>query len=546
MAYPVMGLVLALKDLPAIDWVIIAFYLVGVLAIGMIFSRFVHSSTDFLLAGKSLPFWAVGMSVVVSDIGAIDMMAGAGAAYRYGIAQANFDWLGSVPAMIIVAFVFVPLFWRSGVATLPAFLGRRYGNTVRNIQSVIWLGFLISMLAVMLWMSAKFLDTVLGLPTWQGVWLTVFIVGIYTVLGGLTAVVMTDVIQTVILFVGAGALLILSFWKIGGWDAMVTTVTERGPEFAQRFQLLLPNDAETPYPWSGIVFGLGIVLSTAYFSSNQAVIQRVLGARSEWHAKASLLFAAFLKLLIPVLLILPGLTALALHPELQDPDQAVPQLVAELLPPGVLGLVFASFFAALMSSVDSYLNSSTTIIISDIWRPLIGTVRGAPPSDRSCLVLGRVLTFGLIVAAGLIAPVIERFETLYTAMQTLFSIFQGPTLALLFLGVLWRRTNSKGAAFGLITGVLLSSALSLVGDRIFPSEDPFLYVAFWTFIWSLAVTVLVSLLTKPPPESQTLGLVWGAMASDAETQAVLRERLGKAGFGDADDPYSRAPFEEDS
>ncbi|MDP6083258.1 MAG: sodium/solute symporter, partial [Verrucomicrobiota bacterium] len=328
--------------LTPIDTIIIVAYLGAVLVLGYLFSRYVKSSGDFILAGKSLPFWAIGMSVVVSDIGAIDMVSGAGAAYKYGLAQANFDWLGSVPAMVIVAFVFVPFYWRSGVCTLPEFLGRRYGPAVRFFQAVIWLGFLLSMLAVMLWTSAVFLNTVLGMPNQAAIWLTVFVVGIYTILGGLAAVVVTDAMQMVIMFIGAGALLGLSLWEIGGWTNMVQTISAMGPQFEQHFNLLISSQIDTPYPWSGMLMGLGIVLSTAYFSSNQAVIQRVLGARSEWDAKASMLLAAFLKLLIPVLVLLPGLAALALYPELEDPDKAVPKLVRELLPPGLAGLVFAA------------------------------------------------------------------------------------------------------------------------------------------------------------------------------------------------------------
>ncbi|HIL70543.1 MAG TPA: sodium transporter, partial [Verrucomicrobia bacterium] len=147
--------------LTGIDQIIVIFYLVAVLVMGLVFSRYVKTSGDFFLAGKSLPFWAIGMSIVVSDIGAIDMVAGAGSAYKYGLAQANFDWLGSIPAMVIVAFVFIPFYWRSGVCTLPEFLGKRYGNVVREIQALIWLGFLISMLAVMLWSSAVFLNEIL-------------------------------------------------------------------------------------------------------------------------------------------------------------------------------------------------------------------------------------------------------------------------------------------------------------------------------------------------------------------------------------------------
>lgn len=509
----------------SIDALIIFFYLGATLLLGLYFSRFVSSTGDFLLAGKSLPFWAVGMSIVVSDIGAIDMVSGAGAAYKFGLAQANFDWLGSMPAMVFVAFIFVPFYWRSGVCTLPEFLGRRYGPPVRFFQAVIWMGFLVSMLAVMLWTSAVFLGTVMGWNTQVAIWTTVVVVGIYTFLGGLTAVVMTDVIQMVIMFVGAGALLVLSFWRLGGWEPLVDTVTSRGPEFADHFRLLLPNDAATPYPWSGILFGLGLVLSTAYFSSNQAVIQRVLGARSEWDAKASMLFAAFLKLLVPVLIMIPGLAALALYPGLEKPDSAVPMLVRELLPPGLTGLVFAAFFAALMSSVDSYLNSSTTMLITDVYQPVYRLGFGHFPTDRHNLIVSRGMTFALILTAGLVAPAIDRFQTIYVATQTLFSIFQGPTLAILTLGLLWPRANGTGAFCGLLLGVMFSGALNLIGDRIFPSEDPFLFVAFWSFVFALVVTVGVSLITRRPPESRLRGLVFRAVLTDEESQGLLQAQL---------------------
>jgi SSS family solute:Na+ symporter len=514
-----------LVQLSFIDLVIIVFYLIATLLLGVYFSRHVKSSGDFLLAGKSLPFWAIGMSIVVSDIGAIDMVSGAGAAYRYGLAQANFDWLGSLPALVIVAFLFVPFYWRSGVCTLPEFLGRRYGAPVRFFQAVIWLGFQISMLAVMLWTSAVFLSTVMGWSTAEAIWTTVAVVGIYTFLGGLTAVVMTDVIQMVIMFIGATALLVLCFWKIGGWGSLVDTVVSRGPEFAEHFRLLLPNDSSAPYPWSGILFGLGMVLSMAYFSSNQAVIQRVLGARSEWDAKASMLFAAFLKLWIPILIMVPGLAALALYPDLQDPDSAVPTLVRELLPPGLTGLVFAAFFAALMSSVDSYLNAATTMLITDVYQPAYRLIQGKDASDGHCLVLGRALTLTLIVTAGVAAPVIDRFETIYIAIQTMFSIFQGPTLAILLLGVVWRRANLTGAFCGLLLGVMSSGALNVIGDQVFPSEDPFLFVAFWSFVFAGMVTVVVSLLTTPPPRERVLGLVFGGVLEDETTQRLLRKEL---------------------
>ncbi len=514
--------------LASIDYLIVIAYMVGVLAIGTFFGKYVHSAGDFFLGGKSLPFWAVGMSIVVSDIGAIDFVSGAGGAYKYGIAQANFDWLGSMPAMVIAAFVFLPYYWRAGVYTIPEFLGRRYNGAVQVIQAIIWLSFMISMLGVMLWTSAVFLGTVLDWNTSTAIWVTVAVVGVYTVSGGLTAVVMTDVMQMVVMFIGAGALLVLSMWETGGWSGMSKTVTELGATYRDHFTLLLPHGADTPYPWTGIVFGLGIVLSTAYFVGNQAVVQRALGARTEWDAKAGMILAGFLKLFIPVMVIIPGLAAVALYPDLDAADRAIPTLIRDLMPPGLTGLMFAAFFAALMSSVDSYLNSTTTVFMSDIYAKAYRRLRGSDVGARHGLVLGRIVTAALIIAAGLFAPFIDRFETLYVAIQTMFSIFQGPTLAILLLGILWRRATQWGGLAGLLLGVLLTSTLTVIGDQVFPSEDPFLFISFWSFLFSLAVTIVVSLVTPPEPDEKIRGLVFQQVLHDEKAQHLLRDRMDRS------------------
>lgn len=519
---------LASGALESIDYVIVIAYMLGVLAIGTFFGKYVHTAGDFFIGGKALPFWAVGMSIVVSDIGAIDMVSGAGGAYKYGIAQANFDWIGSMPAMVIAAFVFLPYYWRAGVYTIPEFLGRRYSGTVQLIQAVIWLGYLVAMLGVLLWTSAVFLSTVLEWETSTAIWVTVAVVGIYTVAGGLTAVVMTDVMQMIVMFVGAGALLILSLWETGGWNGMTQTVLDLGEAYRDHFTLLLPHDTETPYPWTGIVFGLGIVMSTAYFVGNQAVVQRALGARTEWDAKAGMILAGFLKLFIPLLVIVPGLAATALYPGMEEADRAVPRLIRDLMPPGLTGLMFAAFFAALMSSVDSYLNSTTTVFMSDLYGKGYRQITKRDLPARQGLMLGRLFTAVIIIGAGFLAPVIDQFETVYVAIQTLFSLFQGPTLAILLLGILWHRANRWGGLAGLLLGVMLTSTLNILGDAVFPSEDPFLFVSFWSFLFSLAVTIVVSLLTPPEPMEKIRGLVFHQVLHDEEAQRLLSKRVDES------------------
>ncbi len=511
--------------LEAVDVAILLAYLVAVVALGMWQGRKVKTAADFFLAGKTLPFWAVGMSIVVSDIGATDFIAVAGGTYTYGLAQANFDWLGSMPALVLCAFLFVPFYWRSGVLTIPEFLGRRYGGSVQTFLAVCWGVILLFNLGIMIHATAVLMRGVLGWDASLSIWVTTVIVGLYTISGGLTAVVMTDVLQLVIMFAGGGVLVWSALSRVGGLSALREGVLAQGPAYADHFSLYLPHDSPTPFPWTGIVLGLGIVLSTAYYSGNQSVAQRALGARSEWDAKAGVLLAGFLKLFIPVLVALPGLAAILLVPGLENGDDAVPSLIGLLLPAGLRGLMFAAFMAALMSSVDSNLNSATTLWTNDIFGRLMAFLRRPIPEEKM-LFYGRVLSAALLLTGALIAPEIERrFTNIYNAIQSVFSLIQGPTLAILVLGVLWRRANRHGALAGLVTGVVFCVVLNTEAMAgLFPSEEPFLFIAWWSFVLSLLVTTIVSLLTPPEDEAKLVGLVWGTVSREPQVQAALERR----------------------
>ena len=613
--------------LVGIDKAIILLYMVGVLALGSFFGRYVKSAGDFFVAGKTLPFWAIGMSVVVSDIGATDFIATSGAGYAYGVAAANFDWIGSMPAMCFAAFIFIPYYWRAGVFTIPEFLGKRYNVAVQMIHATIWGVFLLVMLAVMLWLTAETLETILGWDPYWCVWLIVALTGIYTLSGGLSAVVMTDVVQLVVMFVGGGALLLISLNSVGGWGELKETVLARDPDvvvsfnferegapedydaeeaaksfdgipfiekslndagipfqqvihatpnqsseaafaitiddgenndidllvntrnkiqeslaaatedraavegslrnYPMYFTLLLPHNSPTPYPWTGIVFGLGIVMATGYMAGNQAVVQRTLGARSEWDAKGGMLFAGFLKVFIPLLVILPGLCAVALLPPMQNGDQAVPTMIREFLPPGLRGLMFAALFAALMSSVDSYLNSATTIWTTDLYGRCHKMMTGHNLTEKTTLVLGRCITAVFIIAAGFFAPTLAGEETMYNFIQTALSMFQGPVFAILLLGIMWRKTTQWGGLAGLILGVTFTTILNRA-EGVFPSDDPFLFVAWWSFVFTVIVTVVVSLITPQDPDEKVRGLVFGQVMHDGEMQRVLRDRAEEA------------------
>jgi len=499
-------------DIRGIDLFIVVAYLIAIPIFGVYFRKYVKTEEDYFLAGKMLPWWVISMSIIGTNIGAYDYMGAAGGAYRFGIAQANYEWIGAIPAMVLSAMLFVPYYWRAGVYTVPEFLGKRYNLAVRVIESLLWGSFLACVLGVFFWASALMLNEYLGVPIEVSLIITAVIVGLYTITGGLAAVAMTDVVQLLVMFIGGIALTILGLWTVGGWSALVDKIV---PTHPQHFKLFLPLSNPT-YPWLGMIFGLAFVLSPAWWCFHQAIIQRTLGARSEWDAKAGMLFAAFPKMFIPVLVVLPGLLALALNPDLvgADMDKAFPWLIKNLLPAGLAGLVFAAFMAALISSVDSTLNSAATLWTRDIYQRFIKK----DASDKHYLNVGRILTLIFVIWAILFAPVTKKFPGIYVAMQTLLSIFQGPTFAITLLGIYWKRGTKWGGLFGLLGGVAISSFL------FFSLDWSFLYIAWWSFVGSLFITILVSLLTKPEPLEKLDGLVYGLVMKDETMQQILTNR----------------------
>jgi SSS family solute:Na+ symporter len=492
--------------LGGIDYLVVILYLIGIMLLGLYFKRFVHSSEDYFLAGKSLPFWAIGMSIVVSDIGAQDFVGVSGQAYRFGISVGNFDWIGSVPAMLLGAFIFIPYFWKAGLYTIPEYLGRRYNDGVRTLASATWIIFFAFNLGVVFWASAKLLYTLMDWPYWQSIIVTATVVGVYTFCGGLAAVVLTDVIQMVIMFAGGALIVILGLHRVGGWDGLVDKITAQGHSFRDYFELIQPVDTKTPFPWTGILFGLTFVMANAYMIGNQAIVQRCLAAKSEWDAKASMVWGAFLKMFIPVLVLFPGLIAIALYPDLKDGDNSFPLLVKELLPAGwgIVGLMFAALLAGLMSSIDSMLNSTATLWTKDIYEKYIR--KGA--SDQHYLLVGRMATIVLLIFGVMTSPVSQYFEGIYVAIQTFLSFFQGPVFSVLMLGIFWRRATQWGGLFGLVGGIAVSFLLYVFKGYLFTIEDPFLYVSWWSFVAGLVIATVVSLFTRPHPEERLQGLVY--------------------------------------
>ena len=528
--------------LNVLDYLVIAAYLIGTVVLGLKIGAKVSGGADFFLAGRQLPWWAIGMSLVATDIGGTDIIGAGGAAYRHGLAVANFEWIGCIPAMILAAFVFIPWFYRAGVSTIPEFIELRYGLPPRIILACCWLIFMACNLGIMLLASARLMSSMLGWDPQMCILVTAGLVGIYTYAGGLAAVVYTDVLQCIVMIAGCLLVLAVGMAKVGGISGLqaaieqaeqrraavtqqtteasstppvpVSSATSAGwPDAAaSRMSLILPADTPTPFPWPGILFGLAMILSPAYWIGNQAIVQRSLGARSEFEAQASYVWGAVLKNIIPLIVAIPGLIAFALIPDLPDGDTAIPRLVTEVLPAGARGIFIAAFLAALMSSVDSYVNSAAALLCKDLYQRLLRPAA----TDEQLLRIGRIATVLLVLWAILFAEILMRIDQgsgIYVIFQTLMSFFQGPAFAILLLGILWKRATAFAATVGLLSGISTAISLfalnqpavcSLLQIRpLFRISDPFLYFSIWAFIVTVLVMVAVSLLSKP---TQTMAL----------------------------------------
>ncbi|MEZ6059000.1 MAG: sodium/solute symporter [Planctomycetaceae bacterium] len=523
------------------DYAVIVLYLIGTIAMGFAIGWRMKTGADFFLGGRRLPWWAIGMSLVATDIGGTDIIGVGGAAYSHGLAVANFEWIGCVPAMIVGAFLFIPFFYRAGVYTVPEFLERRYNAGVRAVMAVCWLLFMACNLGLMLLASAKMMSAVFGWNEAVCIIVTAVLVGGYTFVGGLAAVVYTDMIQCAVMIAGCLSILVLGLIRVGGvgelkerlaeaearkaavaihQDDVATAETSvRDSSALQHTSLILPVDTKSPFPWPGVYFGLAMILSPAYWIGNQAIVQRSLGARSEFEAKASYIWGALLKNIIPLIVAVPGLIAVAILPDLSDGDTAVPNLVGELLPAGMRGLFVAAFLAALMSSIDSYLNSAATIASSDLYKRFINR----NTTDEQLLLIGRATTVALVIWAVAFAfalSVMNEKSGLYAIFQTLMAFFQGPAFAILLIGILWRRATGSAALVALLCGIGTSVSLyalnqpavyqALGWQPLFQIQEPFLYFSVWAFLVTAVLLIVLSLLTKPISDEQLAYVLRGS------------------------------------
>ncbi|MGH9844135.1 MAG: sodium:solute symporter [Blastocatellia bacterium] len=501
-------------QLVTIDYVILALYFIVIFAIGWYFSRKERTTTDYFLASRDVAWWAIGASLFSSNIGSEHFIGLAGSGASVGMAPGHFEWLASL-IVLLLGWVFVPFYLRSSVYTMPEFLERRYNSACRTYLATISLiAYVFTKIAVAIFAGAIVLKAVFGWSMWKSSLALVIATGIYTVAGGLAAVIYTEVIQTVILVAGALALTYIGLGKVGGWSGLQTSVP---PEF---FHMMKPA-TDTNFPWTGIFFGAPI-LGIWYWCTDQVIVQRTLSAKTIEHARGGTVLAGFLKILPVFMLVVPGMIARSLYPSEMEADSnsAFPVLVSRLMPAGLQGVMVAAMLAALMSSLSAVFNSSSTIFTMDFYKKFNPTA-----SEKHLVNVGRMATVIMVALSLLWIPFMNRISSqLWIYLQSVQAYVSPPIAAVFLLGIAWKRINGEGALASLLVGFVLGAARfilevvyagqPLTGFLEFYVRMNFLHFAILMFAVCVAVLVVVSLLTPAPAADKVEGLTFQTSRHD--------------------------------
>lgn len=476
----------------AVDVTIVLVYLAGIFVLAQWVSREKDGrrkdAQDYFLASKSLPWWAIGASLIAANISAEQIIGMSGSGYALGLAIASYEWMAAL-TLLIVGKYFLPVFLRNGIYTMPQFLQDRYGNRIRMVMAVFWLVLYVFVnLTSILWLGSIAVEQVTGMDRTLALVLLGGFALAYQLYGGLRAVAMTDIVQVSLLVLGGLLITALTLGQIGGADGVVAGFNKLLAAHPERFHMIL--DKDNPFyrdlPGLGVLLGGLWVMNFSYWGFNQYIIQRGLAARSVAEAQKGVLFAAFLKLLVPVIVVVPGIAAVMLAPGLARPDEAYPAMM-RLLPAGILGLVFAALIATILSSLASKINSVATIFTLDFYRKL------APGDSEAKLVavgrLASVVAVAIAIAAA--EPLLGSFDQAFQYIQDFTGYFTPGITVIFLLGLFWKRANEAGALAAAIGSVALSIAI-----RLAMPEVPFMNRVGVVFLIALVIGVVVSLLSR--------------------------------------------------
>lgn len=497
-------------ELQATDFVVIAVYVVALMAIGMFVSWRRRGSDDLFLAGRSLGWFNVGLSIFGTNISPSFLISACAVAYTSGMVAANFEWLAWWFLMLL-AMLFVPYYLTTRISTMPQFLRRRFGEAPHGFLAwyalfttiLLWLG-------GALYTGGVLLSQIMGWDLWVSVVALTAIATSFTVAGGLAAVVVTDSFQSILMIAGSAVLTLCGLHEVGGVAALVDQVPGD-------FWKLVRPAADAHYPWPAMFLGYP-VLGVWFWCTDQTIVQRVLGARDVRQGQLGAVFAAFLKVLPPFLFMLPGIVCYALYPGLDNPDKAFVTMLAGHLPRGMVGLMIAVMIAALISTLDSGLNSFSTVFTLDIyvkkWRP------HAPP--RQIRWVGRMATVGAaVVAVGCALAMETAARNMFDLLQGIIAFIAPPMAAVFVIGVLWPRATAKGAMAALVLGSAVSLSVGLGHFAEWPVVWPhYLLLAFYLFVGICVLMVLVSLATRHSPDEEPLPSLRDTYAAGARTGPV--------------------------
>ena len=535
-----------LVHLHPVDVVIVVFYFALVLAIGFYLKGQANTSEDFFMAGREMTAWIAGLSFLSANLGALELMGWAAASYQYGILATHWYWIGAIPAMLFLALVMMPFYYISRTHSVPGYLKLRFGESSRTLSAVSFAFMTVLMSGINMYSMALVMKVVLGWDIHFSIWVSSLTVAIYVTLGGLRSAIFNEVMQFILIWAGALLIPVLGLVETGGWSNLKAQIAHNASiEYTHLWSTLGSfNDNPMGIHWTGIVFGLGAIISFGYWTTDFLVVQRVLSAKDLRAAKMAPIIGAAFKMMVPFIVILPGLLGLAVLPvKLTGETAAVatgghsynevlPLMLARYCGPGLLGLGITALIAGFMSGMAGNVSAFTTVWTYDIYKALVH--KNAP--DEHYVGMGRWTTvIGVLISVGT-AYLVMQFASIMDYVQALFSFFIAPLFGTVVLGMLWKRASPAGGFWGLLAGTFSSigmwawvkadpSALRYVA--LSPNARDMaenMYRALWSWIVCVAVTVVVSYLTQAKPESELGGLVYGATAIPHEPEVAFYHR----------------------
>src|SRR5271154_2049449 len=522
-----------LTRLAPVDVLILVLYFALVVFVGFYAKGKANTSEDFFLAGREMTAWIAGLSFVSANLGSLELMGWAGAAYQYGILAAHWYWIGAIPAMLFLGIVMMPFYYISKTHSVPGYLKLRFGEGARAVSAVSFAVMTILMSGVNMYAMALVMKTVLGWNISFSIWVGAATVALYVMLGGLRSAIINEVLQFVLIWAGAAMIPILGLIEAGSWTNLKAQIAANvGRSDYTHLWSTLGHFKDNPMGvhWTGIVFGLGMVISFGYWTTDFLVVQRVLSAHNLRAARMAPIIGAAFKMAVPFIVILPGLLALSVLPfHLVGETQAVatgqhsynevlPLMLVRYCSPGLLGLGVTALIAGFMSGMAGNVSAFSTVWTYDIYQPLIKK----NAKDEHYVTVGRWATIlGVIISIGT-AYLVMNAQGIMDYVQALFTFFIAPLLGTILLGMFWKRATGAGAFWGLLAGTVTSislfvwvkldhSALSVVAfspDAKDMAEN--IYRALWSWIVCVLVTIIVSYFGKPRPEAELKGLVYGA------------------------------------